>query len=74
MRFVVVTIATLPLPLPISPRLFSLSTKYLAGHTDLVGGAVSYATPELGAQLAHYQLLLGACMVSRCEGGRVEHS
>ena len=41
----------------------SSSTKYLAGHTDLVGGAVSYGNRELGAELHQMQLLLGNNMV-----------
>ena len=43
---------------------FVSSTKYLGGHTDLVGGAVSFATEELGEQLKHHQILLGSCTVS----------
>lgn len=40
------------------------STKYLGGHTDLVGGAVSFVTEELGEQLKYHQILLGSCTVS----------
>ena len=41
-----------------------LSTKYLGGHTDLIGGAVSFATEELGEKLKYHQILLGSCTVS----------
>jgi methionine-gamma-lyase len=37
-------------------------TKYLAGHTDLIGGCVSYSKPELGRRLHNTQLLMGPCM------------
>ena len=43
---------------------FLLSTKYLGGHTDLIGGAVSFATEELGEKLKYHQILLGSCTVS----------
>lgn len=36
------------------------TTKYLGGHSDLVGGAVIARTPELGARLADRQYYLGA--------------
>ena len=42
------------------------STKYLGGHTDLIGGAVSFATEELGEKLKYHQILLGSCTVSKC--------
>ena len=41
-----------------------LSTKYLGGHTDLIGGAVSFATEELGEKIKYHQILLGSCTVS----------
>lgn len=37
-------------------------TKYLGGHSDIVGGAVSYRTKELGKKLSHYRILMGGCM------------
>ena len=46
------------------PSYFRLhSTKYLAGHTDLVGGAVSYGSEEVGRKLHSMQLHLGGIMV-----------
>ena len=39
------------------------STKYLAGHTDLLGGAVSYGDPKLGSQIDQMQKLFGNNMV-----------
>lgn len=36
------------------------TTKYLGGHSDLVGGAVIARTPELGARIADRQYYLGA--------------
>lgn len=39
------------------------STKYLAGHTDLIGGCLSYSTAELGHKLHNTQILMGPSMV-----------
>jgi cystathionine gamma-synthase len=36
------------------------TTKYLGGHSDLVGGAVVSRTPELGARITDRQYYLGA--------------
>jgi cystathionine beta-lyase/cystathionine gamma-synthase len=38
------------------------ATKYLAGHNDVVAGAVVAATPELGERLAFYQNAVGAIL------------
>ena len=40
------------------------STKYMAGHTDLIGGCLSYSTAELGHKLQNTQLLMGTAMVN----------
>ena len=40
------------------------STKYMAGHTDLIGGCLSYSTAELGHKLHKTQLLMGTAMVN----------
>ena len=45
------------------PGMHSYSTKYLGGHTDLVGGAVSYANETHGDDLRTHQILLGGIMV-----------
>lgn len=42
---------------------YTHSTKYLAGHTDLIGGCLSYSTAELGHKLHNTQILLGPSMV-----------
>ena len=39
------------------------STKYLAGHTDLLGGAVSFGNHELGSQIDQMQKIFGNNMV-----------
>jgi cystathionine gamma-synthase len=36
------------------------TTKYLGGHSDVVGGALVTADPELGEQLAYHQNAMGA--------------
>ncbi len=36
------------------------TTKYLGGHSDVVGGALVVADPELGEQLAYHQNAMGA--------------
>jgi cystathionine gamma-synthase len=36
------------------------TTKYLGGHSDVVGGALITADPELGEQLAYHQNAMGA--------------
>jgi len=36
------------------------TTKYLGGHSDVVGGALVASSPELGEQLAYYQNAMGA--------------
>jgi cystathionine gamma-synthase len=36
------------------------TTKYLGGHSDVVGGALVVANPELGEQLAYHQNAMGA--------------
>ena len=40
------------------------STKYIGGHSDLVAGAVSYASEELGSIIHEHQILLGSNLVS----------
>ena len=40
------------------------STKYLAGHADLLGGCLSYSHPDLGHKLHFTQAMTGPCMVS----------
>ncbi|HEX3613955.1 MAG TPA: cystathionine gamma-synthase [Sporichthyaceae bacterium] len=35
------------------------TTKYLGGHSDVVGGALMVADPELGAQLTYHQNAIG---------------
>lgn len=37
-------------------------TKYLAGHSDIIGGAVSYAKPEMGPWLREIHLLTNGAM------------
>ena len=70
----------LQLPDSGQPSYFCLhSTKYLAGHTDLVGGAVSYGSEEVGRKLHSMQLHLGGIMVwggggRRGEGSTSHHS
>ena len=44
--------------------LFHYSSKYLAGHTDLIGGCLSYSTAELGEKLRNMHVLMGPSMVS----------
>ena len=39
------------------------STKYMAGHTDIIGGCLSYSSAELGGRLVSTHHLLGSCMV-----------
>ena len=48
-----------------------VSTKYLTGHSDVIGGCVSYATAELGRKLRSTQIINGPTMVSLMEGGMV---
>ncbi len=36
------------------------TTKYLGGHSDVVGGALVVADPELGAELAYFQNAMGS--------------
>src|SRR6202035_5110484 len=36
------------------------TTKYCGGHSDVVGGALVVADPELGEQLAYHQNAIGA--------------
>ncbi|HVQ88977.1 MAG TPA: cystathionine gamma-synthase [Actinomycetes bacterium] len=36
------------------------TTKYLGGHSDVIGGALVAREPELGEQLAYYQNAMGA--------------
>jgi cystathionine gamma-synthase len=36
------------------------TTKYIGGHSDVVGGALVVADPELGEQLAYHQNAMGA--------------
>lgn len=36
------------------------TTKYLGGHSDVVGGALVASTPELGEKLAYHQNAMGA--------------
>ncbi len=49
------------------------STKYIGGHSDLVAGAVSYATEEQASIIHEHQILLGtnlvSCTVYRARGG-----
>ena len=35
----------------------------MAGHTDMIGGCLSYSGAELGRKLQNTQLLIGPCMV-----------
>ena len=44
--------------------LSSCSTKYIGGHSDLVGGAVSFAKDEYEHQLLQHRTLLGTVMVN----------
>jgi cystathionine gamma-lyase len=37
------------------------TTKYINGHSDVVGGAVVVATPELGERIGYLQNALGTC-------------
>ena len=39
------------------------STKYLGGHTDIVGGALSCASATVLSKLVLSRLQVGACMV-----------
>jgi len=48
-----------PLALGADVAVYS-TTKYLGGHSDVVGGAVVVADPELGDQLAYAQNAIGA--------------
>jgi len=45
-------------------RNFLSSTKYIGGHSDLVGGAISYASEELRYGLKRHQILMGTNIVS----------
>lgn len=47
------------------------STKYLAGHTDIIGGCLSYSTAELGHKLHNTHILMGSSMVTHLHSGHV---
>jgi cystathionine gamma-synthase len=50
-------------PLALGAHLTTYSaTKYLAGHNDVVAGAVVAATPELGEKIAFYQNAVGGIL------------
>lgn len=41
-----------------------LSTKYIGGHSDIIAGAITAATPELAKKIHEMQKFLGGCLVS----------
>ncbi len=43
------------------------STKYIGGHSDLIGGVVSYASKDRGEALTAIQIYLGNNMVIKSQ-------